>query len=89
MKIKPLNDRVLVKFAEAEDKTKGGLLLIESSQKKPDFCTIIETGANVENKELTVGTQIMVVGYAGTEINVDGVKYTIVKEQDIIAIINE
>lgn len=87
MKVTPLKDRLLVKYGETEKKTESGLLLADSAQKKPTYCTIIKTGSEVENKELAAGVNVMTVGYAGTDIKVNGENYTIVKESDIIAIV--
>lgn len=89
MNIQPLENRILVKYAESEKTTESGFILTESAQKKPTYCTIIQLGPKVENKQLATGTKVMTVGYAGTDIEVDGVKYSIVKETDIIAIVKD
>lgn len=88
MNIKPVGARVLV-FFKTEEKTQAGLILAKSAQEKPEFCTILAVGDGVENKDLLVGTKIMVHRYAGTDIEYDGIKASLVKESDIIAIVND
>lgn len=89
MNIQPLENRILVKYAESEKTTESGFILAASAQKKPTYCTIIQLGPKVGNKQLATGTKVMTVGYAGTDIKVEGIKYSIVKETDIIAIVKD
>ena len=89
MTVTPLKDRLLVKYGESKKATESGLLLAESAQKKPTYCQIIKTGPEVENKDLAAGINVMTVGYAGTDIKIDGKEFSIVKESDIIAIVEE
>lgn len=88
MNVKPMGTRILV-FFKTEEKTKAGLILAKSAQEKPKFCTILAVGDRVENKELQVGTKIMVHRYAGTDIEYDGIQASLVKESDVIAIVEE
>lgn len=89
MNVTPLKDRLLVKYGEKEKQSKGGIILAETAQKKPTYCTIIKAGSEVENKSLAAGVNVMTVGYAGTDIKVNGIDYTIVRESDIIAIVED
>lgn len=88
MNVKPVGARVLV-FFKTEEKTQAGLILAKSAQEKPEFCSILAVGDGVENKDLQVGTKIMVHRYAGTDIEYDGIKASLVKESDVIAIVEE
>lgn len=88
MNVKPVGARVLV-FFKTEEKTEAGIILAKSAQEKPEFCTILAVGDGVENKELQVGTKIMVHHYAGTDIEYDGLKASLVKESDVIAIVED
>lgn len=87
--ITPLGQRVLVYFGEKEKVSASGLLIAESAQKKPEICTIINVGADVENKSLAAGTKILIQHYAGTDIKIDKSSFTLVNEKDIIAIVED
>lgn len=93
MKLKPLADRVVVKLVEAEEKTKSGLILTGSAKEKPEIAEIIAVGPGglVDGKEVKmqvkVGEKIIYSKYAGTEVKMDGVEYIIVKQSDILAIV--
>lgn len=87
--ITPLGQRVLVYFGEKEKVSAGGLLIAESAQKKPEICTIVKVGADVENKSLAAGTKILIQHYAGTDIKIDKSSFTLVNEKDIIAIVED
>lgn len=92
--IKPLSDRVLVKMKEAEETTKSGIILASKSQEKPQIAEVIEVGpgAKIDGKieEMCVkkGDNVIVSKYAGTEIKYEGVDYIIVKQEDILAIVD-
>jgi len=95
MKIKPLDDRVLVKQSEAEEKTAGGIVLPDSAQEKPQRGKVIATGAGKlldsgERGSLSVkkGDEVFYGKYAGSEVEVDGETYVILRESDILAIID-
>ncbi len=93
MKIKPLADRVVIKFLEAEETTKGGIILTSSAQEKPQIAEICAVGPGgiVDGKEVKmevkVGDKVLTSKYSGTEVKVDGEKYTIVRQGDILAIV--
>lgn len=93
MKIKPLADRVVVKLVEAEEKTKTGIILTASAQEKPQIAEVIAVGPGglVDGKEVTmtvkVGDRVITSKYSGTEVKSDGVEYNIVRQSDILAIV--
>ena len=92
--IKPLSDRVLIKMKEAEETTKSGIILASKSQEKPQVAEVKEVGPGekVDNKiqEMNVkkGDNIIVSKYAGTEVKYEGTEYIIVKQDDILAIVD-
>ena len=91
--IKPLSDRVLIKMKEKEETTKSGIILAGASQEKPQVAEVIEVGPGekVEGKlqEMYVkkGDKVIVSKYAGTEVKYEGEEYIIVKQDDILAIV--
>jgi chaperonin GroES len=93
MTIKPLTDRVLIKMEEAEETTKGGILLAGSAKEKPQIASVIEAGPGgiVDGKEVTMyvkkGDKVITSKYSGTEVKIDGEEYTIVRQSDILAIV--
>ncbi|HEX67806.1 MAG TPA: co-chaperone GroES [bacterium] len=94
MKIEPLGDRVLVKPMEAEEKTKGGIVLPDTAKEKPQQGEVVAVGKgktleNGETKPLAVkvGDKVLYGKYAGTEVTIDGEEYLIIREDDILAII--
>ncbi len=93
MEIKPLADRVLVKMTEAEETTKSGIILTAASQEKPQIAEVIAVGpgAVVDGKKIDMtvkkGQKVILSKYAGTEVKCDGVEYIVVKESDILAIV--
>lgn len=89
VKITPLADRVLVKPAEAETKTAGGIIIPDSAKEKPQRGTVIAVGPGKKDEPTTVkkGDTVLYGKYSGTEIQVDGVDYLIMKESDIFAIV--
>ena len=95
MTIKPLADRVVVKAVEAEEKTKGGLILTASAQEKPQIAEVVAVGPGglVDGKEvvmtLKVGDKVITGKYTGTEVKLDGVEYTIVSQSDILAVVED
>lgn len=92
MKIKPLGDRVVVKMVETEETTKSGIVLPGSAKEKPQFAEIIAVGPGgiVDGKEVKMevkaGDKVIMSKYSGTEVKVDGVEYTILRQSDILAI---
>ena len=93
MQIKPLADRVLIKMVEAEETTKSGIILTSAAQEKPQEAEVIAVGPGgmVDGKEIKmevkVGDHVLISKYAGTEIKVDGVQYTILRQSDLLAIV--
>ena len=89
MKIKPLADRVLVLPAPAEEKTIGGIIIPDSAKKKPLRGKVIAIGNGTKDEEMVVKPDDTVLygKYAGTEIELDGEKYLIMKQSDILAIL--
>ena len=91
--IKPLSDRVLIKMKEKEETTKSGIILAGASQEKPQIAEVIEVGPGekIEGKlqEMYVkkGDNVIVSKYAGTEVKYEGIDYIIVKQDDILAIV--
>lgn len=95
MKIKPLSDRVVVKMAEAEETTKSGIILAGSAKEKPQVAEIVAVGPGglVDGKEvkmfLNVGEHVLIGKYAGTEIKLDGEEYTILRQSDVLAVVEK
>lgn len=93
MKIKPLADRVVIKMVETEETTKSGIVLPGSAKEKPQIAEIVEVGPGgiVDDKEIkmevAVGQKVIVSKYAGTEVKLDGEELTIVRQSDILAIV--
>ena len=93
MKLKPLADRVVVKMVEAEETTKSGIILAGSAKEKPQIAEVIAVGpgAYVDGKlipmDVKVGDKVLISKYAGTEVKLDNQEYTILKQSDILAIV--
>ncbi|MCE5236763.1 MAG: co-chaperone GroES [Clostridiaceae bacterium] len=93
MKLKPLADRVVLKTIEAEETTKSGIILTGSAKEKPQVSEVIAVGPGgvVEGKEITmyvnVGDKVILSKYSGTEIKLDGQEYTVVRQNDILAVV--
>ena len=87
--MKPINDRVVVKPAPAEEKTKGGIIIPDTAKEKPQRGEVIAVGPGKDGKALTVkkGDTVLYGKYAGTEIQIDGEDYLIMRESDILAIV--
>ena len=94
MKLTPLGDRVVLKQLEAEETTKSGIILTSSAQEKPQEAEVIAVGpGKVEDgkevkMEVAVGDQVIYSKYAGTEVKYEGQDYIIVKQDDILAIVD-
>ena len=95
MNIKPLADRVVIRFVEAEETTKSGIILAGTAKEKPQVAEVVAVGpgGNVEGKDITmyvnVGDKVLISRYSGTEVKLDGVEYTIVKQNDILAVVTD
>lgn len=91
--IKPLGSRVLIKMKEGEEKTKSGIILTGNAQEKPQIAEVIEVGPGEikEGKQETMnvkkGDNVIVSKYSGTEVKYEGVEYIILKQDDILAIV--
>lgn len=93
MTVKPLGDRVVIKNVEAEETTKSGLILTSAAQEKPQVAVVIAVGpgGNVDGKEInmqvTAGQKVIYSKYAGTEVKIDGEELIIVRQSDILAVV--
>lgn len=93
MKLKPLADRVVIKSIETEKTTKSGIVLTSSAQEKPQMAEILAVGpgGTVDGKEVTmyvnVGDKVIYSKYAGTEVKLEGEEYIIVRQNDILAVV--
>ena len=93
MTMKPLGDRVVIKNMEAEETTKGGILLAPAAKEKPQMAMVVAVGPGgiVDGKEVkmqvSVGEKVIYSKYAGTEVKMDGEDFIIVKQSDILAVV--
>lgn len=94
VKIKPLGDRILIKPLKAEEKTKGGIILPDTAKEKPQEGKVVAVGkgktlesGKAEPLEVKVGDKVLYGKYSGTEIKIEGEEHLIVKEEDVLAII--
>jgi chaperonin GroES len=96
MKLKPLNDRVLVKRLEGEEVTKGGIIIPDSAKEKPMKGQVVAVGPGKigdegkrEKMAVSKGDKVLFNKYAGTELKVDGEEFLVMREDDILAIIED
>ena len=93
MNIKPLADNVVIKATEAEETTKSGIVLTSTAKEKPQVAEVVAVGPGglVDGKEIVmtvkVGDKVITSKYSGTEVKCDGVEYNIVRQSDILAIV--
>ena len=93
MKIMPLGDRVVIQNVGAEEQTKGGLYLATTAKEKPQMAAVLAVGpgGNVDGKEITMhvkeGQKVIYSKYAGTEVKLDGEEYILVRQSDILAVV--
>ena len=91
MNIKPLCDRVVIKMVETEETTKSGIVLPGAAKEKPQYAQVVAVGPGgvVDGKEIVmevkVGDKVILSKYAGTEVKIDGVEYTILRQNEILA----
>ncbi|MFO7979053.1 MAG: co-chaperone GroES [Bacteroidales bacterium] len=87
--IKPLADRVVIEPAQAEEKTAGGIIIPDTAKEKPQKGTVVAVGEGKKDEPLTVkvGDTVLYGKYAGTELNIAGNDYLIMRESDIFAIV--
>ena len=95
MKLNPLGDKVVIKMIEAEETTKSGIVLTSASQEKPQISVVVAVGPGgmVDGKEvvmqLKVGDRVITGKYTGTEVKIDGEEYTIVRQSEILAVVED
>ena len=96
MKLVPLGDRVVLKQVEAEETTKSGIVLPNAAKEKPQQAEVLAVGPGTVDKdgkvvkmEVAVGDQVIYSKYAGTEVKLDGEEYIIVKQSDILAVVED
>ncbi len=95
MKLNPLSNRVVIKFIDAEEKTQGGIFLTAAAQEKPQVAEVIAIGPGkvTDNGALApmtvkIGDKVIASKYAGTAVKLDGTEYTILSEDDILAVVD-
>jgi chaperonin GroES len=96
MKVRPLNDRILVKRLEEEEMTKGGIIIPDSAKEKPAEGEVIAVGKGKINDkgdriklDVKVGDRVLFSKYGGTDVKIDGVDHLIMREDDILAIVEK
>ena len=96
LKIRPLGDRIVVEPLEAEEKTKGGIILPDTAKEKPQEGKVVAVGkgkvgedGKVVSMEVKVGDKVLYGKYSGTEITIDDKEYIILKEEDILAVVED
>ncbi|MBN1445040.1 MAG: co-chaperone GroES [Candidatus Omnitrophica bacterium] len=96
MKLRPLGDRLVVEPLEAEEKTKGGIILPDTAKEKPQEGKVVASGKGKLDEngktvamEVKVGDKILYGKYSGTEITVEGKEYMILREEDVLAVVDE
>ncbi len=94
MKLRPLNDRILVKRVEEETKTKGGIIIPDTAKEKPAEGKIVAVGVGALNNdgkrvplEVKIGDRILFGKYGGQEVKIEGVEYLIMSEQEVLCVI--
>ena len=85
MKIKPLSDNVVIKMTEAEETTVSGIILTGAAKEKPQVAEVVAIGPKVE--DVKVGDKVLTNSYSGKEVKLDGETFTILEEEDILAIV--
>ena len=89
LKVTPLHDRVIVKAAAAEEKTAGGIIIPDTAKEKPQRGVVVAAGSGKKDEPMTVkvGDNVLYGKYAGTEIQIEGSDYLIMRESDLLAIV--
>ena len=94
MNIKPLADRVVVNMTEAEETSKGGIILASAAKEKPSVAEVVAVGnggvvdGHEVTMELKVGDKVLIGKYSGTQVKLDGEEYTILRQSDVLAIVD-
>jgi len=95
MNLRPLADRVVIKRLEAEETTKGGIILTAAAKERPDMSVVVAVGPGglVDGKEINMivkpGDKVITSKYIGTEVKIDGQELTIVRQNDIVAVVED
>lgn len=96
MNITPLGERIVIKVLESEERTKSGILIPDTAKEKPQMGEVkaVGTGKTLENGQkialdVKVGNKVLFAKYAGTEVKLDGEEYMVLKESDVLAIVND
>ncbi len=96
MKLKPLDDRIVIKQSEAEEKTTGGIILPDTAKEKPQIGKVVETGPGKlldDGKRATMSVkkkdEVLYAKYSGSDVEIDGEKYVILRESDILGIVEK
>ena len=96
VKVRPLGDRVLIKHIDEEEQVRGGIIIPDSAKEKPQEAEVIALGTGAKDSDgkavpfnVKVGDLVLTSKYGGTEVKVDGVSYLLVREDDILAIIEQ
>lgn len=94
MKLKPLDDRIVIKKCDVEEKTKSGLFLPSSAKEAPQFAEVVEIGDKILKSEkksanIKVGDLVIYSKYAGTDVKIDSEEFTIVKYSDVLAVVEK
>lgn len=95
MTLKPLSNRVVIKFVEAEEKTKSGIILTASAQEKPQIAEVIAVGPGKPTDDgkftkmsVKVGERVIASKYAGTTVKLDGTEFVVLSEDDVLAVVD-
>jgi chaperonin GroES len=96
MHFRPLHDRVVVRRLDADDKTAGGIIILDTAKEKPQECEIVAAGPGARNEkgeliplELKAGDRVLFVKWSGTEVKIDGEDLLIMKESDVLGILEQ
>jgi len=95
MKIRPLHDRILVRRVEEEEKTKGGIIIPDTAKEKPQEALVVAVGSGkvdddgkVTPLDVSAGNRVLLSKYSGTEVNLDGKEHLIIREDDVLAVLD-
>ena len=87
MNLRPLGDRVVIKKVDVEEKTQSGIVLPSSAKEQPQMAEVLAVGSEIKNDEIKVGDKVIFSKYAGTEIKLDKQELTILKLEEVLAIV--
>ena len=96
MKVRPLYDRILVRRLEAEERTKGGIIIPDSAKEKPLVASVVAVGdgrvqddGEIRPLQVQAGNRVLISKYSGTEVKIEGVEHLIIREDDVLGIVEE